>query len=130
MVAMMQLATNPPNNVLSGVNGNEYGTKQMEHQQPALSNGVLSSLNQSGSIGVGLTSSGLGQTGAGASPATPPPPAPSQVGGTQVTKDAAPNKRPVRRGGKPQPERPIRALFCLTLKNPIRKLCIDITEWK
>lgn len=39
-------------------------------------------------------------------------------------------KRPVRRGGKPQPDRPQRALFCLTLKNPIRKLCIAIVEWK
>jgi voltage-dependent calcium channel L type alpha-1D len=42
---------------------------------------------------------------------------------------AAP-KRPVRRGGKPQPDRPVRALFCLNLKNPLRKLCIDIVEWK
>ncbi|XP_054713123.1 muscle calcium channel subunit alpha-1-like [Uloborus diversus] len=27
-------------------------------------------------------------------------------------------------------ERPVRALFCLTLQNPIRKICIDIVEWK
>lgn len=26
--------------------------------------------------------------------------------------------------------RPPRALFCLTLKNPIRKLCISVVEWK
>uniref|UniRef100_A0A1B6BZP2 Voltage-dependent L-type calcium channel subunit alpha n=1 Tax=Clastoptera arizonana TaxID=38151 RepID=A0A1B6BZP2_9HEMI len=39
-------------------------------------------------------------------------------------------KRPVRRGGKPPPDRPQRALFCLTLKNPLRKLCIDVVEWK
>jgi hypothetical protein len=26
--------------------------------------------------------------------------------------------------------RPPRALFCLTLKNPIRRLCINIVEWK
>lgn len=39
-------------------------------------------------------------------------------------------KRPVRRGGKPPPDRPQRALFCLTLKNPVRKLCIDVVEWK
>ncbi|VEL30762.1 unnamed protein product, partial [Protopolystoma xenopodis] len=26
--------------------------------------------------------------------------------------------------------RPERALFCLTLRNPIRKLCINIVEWK
>lgn len=42
----------------------------------------------------------------------------------------APPKRPVRRSGKPQPERPTRALFCLGLKNPIRKLCITVVEWK
>lgn len=41
-----------------------------------------------------------------------------------------PPKRPVRRSGKPQPERPTRALFCLGLKNPIRKLCITVVEWK
>lgn len=40
-------------------------------------------------------------------------------------------KKPIRRAGvKIQPDRPIRALFCLTLKNPLRKLCIDIVEWK
>ena len=26
--------------------------------------------------------------------------------------------------------RPPRALFCMTLKNPIRKLCISVVEWK
>ena len=34
---------------------------------------------------------------------------------------------------KPPPpveERPQRALFCLTLDNPIRQLCIKISEWK
>ncbi|XP_055631874.1 muscle calcium channel subunit alpha-1 isoform X2 [Toxorhynchites rutilus septentrionalis] len=47
-----------------------------------------------------------------------------------VTLPIAP-KKPTRRAGvKPQPDRPARALFCLTLKNPIRKLCIDIVEWK
>ncbi|KAF5296914.1 hypothetical protein FQA39_LY12271 [Lamprigera yunnana] len=38
-------------------------------------------------------------------------------------------KRPIRRG-KPPPDRPQRALFCLSLKNPVRKLCIDVVEWK
>ncbi|KAJ8664791.1 hypothetical protein QAD02_006453 [Eretmocerus hayati] len=69
--------------------------------------------------------------------------APSTVGGQTVagtgTKPgaassqgaAAPaSKRPARRGGKAQPDRPERALFCLGLKNPLRKLCIDIVEWK
>ncbi|XP_013792371.1 muscle calcium channel subunit alpha-1-like, partial [Limulus polyphemus] len=38
-------------------------------------------------------------------------------------------KRPVRKGPKVV-ERPVRALMCLTLKNPLRKMCIDIVEWK
>ncbi|KAF7393973.1 hypothetical protein HZH68_010792 [Vespula germanica] len=42
----------------------------------------------------------------------------------------AATKRPARRAGKPPPDRPIRALFCLPLKNPIRKLCIGVVEWK
>ncbi|XP_024943014.1 muscle calcium channel subunit alpha-1 isoform X2 [Cephus cinctus] len=53
------------------------------------------------------------------------------TGGTSsaAAKAAAP-KRPARRGGKPPPDRPIRALFCLPLKNPLRKMCIDVVEWK
>ncbi|XP_050528815.1 muscle calcium channel subunit alpha-1-like isoform X2 [Daktulosphaira vitifoliae] len=39
-------------------------------------------------------------------------------------------KRPARRPGKQLPDRPQRALCCLTLKNPLRKLCIDVIEWK
>ena len=39
-------------------------------------------------------------------------------------------KRPIRRGAKPPPDRPQRALFCLSLKNPVRKMCIDVVEWK
>ncbi|XP_050671809.1 muscle calcium channel subunit alpha-1-like isoform X1 [Leptidea sinapis] len=42
---------------------------------------------------------------------------------------AAPRKQP-RPRGKQQPERPKISLFCLGLKNPIRKLCYDIVEWK
>ncbi|KAK6640591.1 Voltage-dependent calcium channel type D subunit alpha-1 [Polyplax serrata] len=41
-----------------------------------------------------------------------------------------PPKKPPRRTGKPVPERPQRSLFCLTLKNPIRRLCIAVVEWK
>lgn len=52
----------------------------------------------------------------------------TKIGGATTTATA--QKRPVRRSGKPQPERPVRALFCLGLKNPIRKLCIDVVEWK
>lgn len=55
------------------------------------------------------------------------------VGGNnqqQKTAVGLTQKRPLRRGGKPQPDRPQRALFCLGLKNPIRALCISIVEWK
>ncbi|XP_069956885.1 muscle calcium channel subunit alpha-1 isoform X14 [Cherax quadricarinatus] len=38
-----------------------------------------------------------------------------------------PPRRPV---GKPPENRPARALFCLGLKNPLRKVCIDVVEWK
>ncbi|KAH8273977.1 hypothetical protein KR044_006825, partial [Drosophila immigrans] len=52
---------------------------------------------------------------------------PSGAGGQKP--GAAGLKRPQRRG-KPQPDRPQRALFCLGVKNPIRALCIRIVEWK
>lgn len=55
---------------------------------------------------------------------------PGSATGPNATPAPAAPKRPVRRGGKPQPDRPQRALFCMTLKNPLRKLCIDIVEWK
>lgn len=63
-------------------------------------------------------------------PGTGPPNGPDETGITNTTIPVAP-KKPVRRAGvKPQPDRPVRALFCLTLKNPVRKVCIDIVEWK
>ncbi|XP_061511527.1 muscle calcium channel subunit alpha-1 isoform X4 [Anopheles gambiae] len=39
-------------------------------------------------------------------------------------------KRPLRRPGKVIPDRPQRVFYCLTLKNPLRKLCIKVVEWK
>lgn len=57
----------------------------------------------------------------------PPSTAATAIAGAQST--ASLPKRPVRRG-KAQPDRPVRALFCLGLKNPIRKICIYITELK
>ena len=42
----------------------------------------------------------------------------------------APIKRPARRGIKQPPDRAPRALFLFTLKNPIRKICISVVEWK
>ncbi|XP_037711486.1 voltage-dependent calcium channel type D subunit alpha-1 isoform X4 [Drosophila subpulchrella] len=56
---------------------------------------------------------------------------PSGAGGQKAgaAAAAAGQKRQQRRG-KPQPDRPQRALFCLSLKNPLRALCIRIVEWK
>lgn len=48
---------------------------------------------------------------------------------TEAAAAAAKRKAQSRRG-KPPPERPQRALFCLSLTNPIRKLCISVVEWK
>ena len=50
-----------------------------------------------------------------------------------ATLEEARKKRAVAQQKKPPPqpeERPERALFCLTLDNPIRQLCIKISEWK
>ncbi|GAB6020081.1 Voltage-dependent calcium channel type D subunit alpha-1 [Chamberlinius hualienensis] len=46
------------------------------------------------------------------------------LAGATMSKD---RKRPT---GRPVTERAPRALFCLTLKNPLRKFCISIVEWK
>ncbi|KAL6438032.1 hypothetical protein ACFW04_004358 [Cataglyphis niger] len=63
---------------------------------------------------------------------SPPPPPQSQTGlaGAAGAASKSAQKRPVRRGGKPPPDRPVRALFCLTLTNPLRKMCISVVEWK
>lgn len=39
-------------------------------------------------------------------------------------------RKQARPRGKPQPEKPKRSLLCLGLKNPLRKLCYAIVEWK
>ncbi|XP_037087446.1 LOW QUALITY PROTEIN: voltage-dependent calcium channel type D subunit alpha-1-like [Pollicipes pollicipes] len=41
----------------------------------------------------------------------------------------APRRAP-RRPGRPPPERPARALCCLSLDNPLRQICIRVVEWK
>ncbi|XP_019884382.1 muscle calcium channel subunit alpha-1 isoform X3 [Camponotus floridanus] len=64
---------------------------------------------------------------------SPPPPPQSQTGpagAAGAASKSAAQKRPVRRGGKPPPDRPVRALFCLALTNPLRKMCISVVEWK
>lgn len=73
-----------------------------------------------------LTVGGFGGGGGGLAASTTA----TAIAGGQCAAAGA-SKRPVRRGAvKVQPERPIRALYCLGLNNPIRKLCITITEWK
>lgn len=47
--------------------------------------------------------------------------------GQQTAKKRPPPRKAARSAAQ---ERPIRALFCLGLKNPVRKLCISIVEWK
>lgn len=81
--------------------------------------------NYNGTANGGVDTLGIEGIGGGPAPSTT---ATAIAGATTATQ--APQKKPVRRGGKAQPERPVRALFCLGLKNPIRKLCIEIVEWK
>jgi len=60
-----------------------------------------------------------------AAPAVMPPGA--QAPPTQSLID----KKPVRRiGAKPPPDRAPRSIFCFSVKNPIRKKCLEIVEWK
>ena len=75
------------------------------------------------------SSTALADAGA---PSTTATAANNKSGGTQAEKAAAAAaaKKPARRGGKSQPDRPARVLFCLSLKNPIRRLCISVVEWK
>lgn len=52
------------------------------------------------------------------------------MGTVQQMQSKVPIKRPIRRGIKQPPDRPPRALFLFTLKNPLRKICISVVEWK
>ncbi|XP_049881606.1 muscle calcium channel subunit alpha-1-like isoform X1 [Pectinophora gossypiella] len=65
----------------------------------------------------------------GAATGATTPGADSMGDNAQALVTPAPRKQN-RPRGKPQPERPKRSLFCLDLKNPLRKLCYDIVEWK
>ena len=50
--------------------------------------------------------------------------------GVANTMAAAAQKRRTNPRNQNLNPRPPRALFCLTLKNPMRKLCINVVEWK
>jgi len=52
------------------------------------------------------------------------------LGTVQQMQSKVPTKRPIRRGIKQPPDRPPRALFLFNLKNPLRKICISVVEWK
>lgn len=60
----------------------------------------------------------------------PFPGAPGADGQPPVPPKERQPRKPIRKPGAKAPDKPVRALFCLGLKNPIRKLCIDIVEWK
>ncbi|XP_047540569.1 muscle calcium channel subunit alpha-1-like isoform X1 [Vanessa atalanta] len=63
------------------------------------------------------------QTAGATTPETEAPDTGQPAAQPQPRKQARPR-------GKPQPEKPKRSLLCLGLKNPLRKLCYDIVEWK
>ena len=41
---------------------------------------------------------------------------------------AAPKPQVRRIGAKPPPDRAPRSIYCFTLKNPLRKLCLQVTD--
>lgn len=82
-------------------------------------------------VGAGAPAEATAGADGAAAPGTPATPdTPGGAPAAPSATPAAPKPRPVRRGVKPPPDRPQRALFFLYLKNPVRKLCIDIVEWK
>ena len=54
----------------------------------------------------------------------------SPAAAAEAAAAAAATRKALSRRGKPPPERPIRSLLCLSLTNPVRKLCISVVEWK
>jgi len=96
----------------------------------------------------------LGPGPGGANPLHPPGPAGAHAEGLGAGLGGNPDAKPLspgwsaaiaaaqaagaanmtrKRQNRKQPNqnvRPPRALFCLNLKNPIRKLCIQVVEWK
>ncbi|KAI1305812.1 hypothetical protein HDE_01303 [Halotydeus destructor] len=71
-------------------------------------------------------------------PVTPEPdkaasgayPGPPGAPGSAVAAKERQPRRPIRKPGAKQPDKAPRVLYFLGLKNPLRKLCIDIVEWK
>ena len=65
-----------------------------------------------------------------ASPTSPTVALISPTAAAEAAAAAAAKRKAMSRRGKPPPERPPRALLCLSLTNPMRKLCINVVEWK
>ena len=55
---------------------------------------------------------------------------PANIGPDGLQPKAAPKPQVRRIGAKPPPDRAPRSIYCFTLKNPLRKLCLQIVEWK
>lgn len=73
---------------------------------------------------------GISNVGIAASAVGPVGVASASVVGEMNPGQPQQQKRQARRGAKPAPDRATRALYCFSLKNPIRRLCIHIVEWK
>ena len=70
--------------------------------------------------------------GAGAGNGGLPPNANAVGGGAvQPVAGGGGEKKPQRRvGAKPPPDRAPRSIYCFSVKNPLRKKCIEFVEWK
>ncbi|XP_060516431.1 muscle calcium channel subunit alpha-1 isoform X4 [Cylas formicarius] len=111
------LRETPCNNRLWSVSAYSRGDSTGGCAWQSSLNATATVMSTGGGGGAGSVTNPPEVQGAGARP-------PGQQQQTQAP------KRPPRRVQKPPPDRPKRALFCLYLKNPIRKLCIDVVEWK
>lgn len=111
------------------INNKKRSSRFFSRRQQSLSDvwqATLKSTTAMSQAAAPMDQSGPGIASTGIDSQSEPPK--GAVGGVTIP---VTQKKPVRRAGvKVQPDRPARALFCLTLKNPLRKLCIDIVEWK
>jgi len=91
--------------------------------QPEM-DGNANTAKNSGLVGVG----GREDEGGGETDLGPGPPDDLQ---TRLQTMTVTEKKPARRvGAKPPPDRAQKSMGCLSLKNPLRKHCIALVEWK
>jgi len=98
-------------------------------RQPLIATGPLpKSLTSPTTPGI-TPGSDTGQTSIGViTPATQPT-SPFPAAATPTAAQPAERKRVIRKVPK-VPEKAEKVLYCMTLKNPLRKICINIVEWK